>query len=55
MGREIAVLMKWWNNVIFRVISPGFGEALTSNQLDVSSVCKSLVGFCVAEIQTRVF
>ena len=35
------------------VISPGFGEAtvcITSNQLDVSSVSKSLVGLCVAEV-----
>ena len=39
------------------VILPGFGKAVTSNHLDISSVYKFLVASClsVADVRTRVF
>ena len=39
------------------VIARGFGEAVTGNHLDVSSVWKLLVAscLCVAEVQSRIF
>ena len=50
MGHDIAALLKM-------VTSPCFGEAVTSNHLDISSVWKSLVASCscVVEVRTRNF
>ena len=51
MGRDIAALLKMVEQRdLHRAISPGFEETVTINHLNISSVCKSLVGLCVAEV-----
>ena len=58
MGHDITPLLKMVEQSDFcRVIAPGFGEAVTSNHLNISSVWKSLVASCscVAEVQTHAF
>ena len=62
MGCDIAALLKIVEQCDLRsVIAPGFGVhvhvALTSNDLNLSSVLKSLVASCsfVAEVRTHIF
>ena len=57
MGHDSATLLKMVERDSCSMILPGFGEAVTSNHLDVSSVWKLLVANClfVAIVQMRIF